>query len=392
MKKSLLVIALNIFLLTCATAIACDCGNDESGLSFIGNASFRDRTVHALDHTNSPEEGNWIILNPQNDDRVIKVPKPLKFTYSGPKSIEYGQASAALNKNEDEPYIVEYPASADYQYWPVYLPGENVKMSFFGQSALKEQPVEIYLLNANTEPARKLLDAYRAKETQNLSKLFHDSMDGNYQKYQANLDRKGNLEYDLGPLDAGQYGILMLKHEEDGCITIVSGTGFIVSEYELSISSPEAIKEGEDLDITLGLKNAPQGLDCTYAALLIKDDAYRVDVNLDSDGTKNGTYLKVNDLDPFEVIGINPKEIDINPQEINASSINDPKYSEYKAKIREKANREEVQKALLKFIGEGKGSIAMGQNGQKDLSLTAFDLPKGQYYLCVAAYTPGIGI
>ncbi|MGB9929594.1 MAG: PGF-pre-PGF domain-containing protein, partial [Methanosarcina sp.] len=39
-----------------------------------------------------------------------------------------------------------------------------------------------------------------------------------------------------------------------------------------------------------------------------------------------------------------------------------------------------------------KGSIAMGQNGQKDLSLTAFDLPKGQYYLCVAAYTPGIGI
>ena len=44
------------------------------------------------------------------------------------------------------------------------------------------------------------------------------------------------------------------------------------------------------------------------------------------------------------------------------------------------------------MIGEGNGSIAIGENGQKNLSLTAFDLPAGHYYLFVGAYRSGKGL
>ena len=40
------------------------------------------------------------------------------------------------------------------------------------------------------------------------------------------------------------------------------------------------------------------------------------------------------------------------------------------------------------MIGEGNGTIAVGEVGQEKLSLTTFDLPQGHYYLFVGAYDP----
>ena len=83
---------------------------------------------------------------------------------------------------------------------------------------------------------------------------------------------------------------------------------------------------------------------------------------------ENGTSLIVNDMDIID-------EFDINS-------------SNYRSKL----TKNELQKEIQTLIGEGKGTIAIGETGQKALSLTTFDLPVGTITSFVGAYIPGKGL
>ena len=365
MKKSLLIIALTVFILTSATAIA---GNNEKDVSPIGSINFTDRVVYVLDHTSDPAEGNWITMESTYEARRIQLPQPINLTYSGPKFKEYGGASGTLYKDENESYTITYPSSSFYLTHPVYLPGEKVNMSFHGDSSLKGT-VEIYLFNITSDSAYGIFDSFKAGDIENLDSLFHSNIDGNYKKYSAVLGKNGDLlDYDFGPLDAGQYCIVMIQENEDDSLTALSATAFVVAEYELHVSAPASIVKGEDLDINMALESAPNENNCTYGAVLISEKAYKANIEIDSDGTRNGTSVIVNEVDLID-------EFDINS-------------SNYRSKL----TRDELQTEIQTIIGEGKGSIAIGEKGQKTLSLTAFDLPPGSYYLLAGAYSPGKGL
>ncbi len=365
MKKSLLIIALTVFILTSATAIA---GNNEKDVSPIGSINFTDRAVYVLDHTSDPEEGNWITMGYTYEGRMIQLPKPIKLTYSGPKFKEYGGASGTLYKDENESYTITYPSSSFYLTHPVYLPGEKVNMSFHGDSSLKGT-VDIYLFNITSDSAYGIFDSFKAGDVGNLDSLFHSNIDGNYKKYSAVLGKDGDLlNYDFGPLDAGQYCIVMIQENEDNSLTVLSATAFVVEKYELHVSAPASIVKGEDLDISMALESAPNESNCTYGAVLIREKAYKANIEINSDGTRNGTSVIVNEVDLID-------EFDINS-------------SNYRSKL----TRDELQTEIQTIIGEGKGSIAIGEKGQKKLSLTAFDLPPGSYYLLAGAYSPGKGL
>ena len=365
MKKSLLIIALTLFILTSATAIA---ENNEKSVSPTGNINFTDRVVYVLDHTSDPEEGNWITMGCPSEGREIQLPQPIRFTYCGPKSIKYRGVSGTLYKSEDENYTITYPSTPTYYTHPVYLPDEEVNMSFHGDSSLKGD-VEIYLFNVTSKSAYGLLDAFKAGNIGNLSNLFQNNMNGNYKKYSTALGENGDLlDYNFGPLDAGQYCIVIAQENEDGGLTVLSATAFIVAEYELHASAPASITKGEDLDLSMSLENVPDENNCTFGALLIKDQAYKANIKINSNGTKNGTSVVVNEINLID-------EFDINS-------------SNYRSKL----TRDELQTEIQTIIGEGKGSIAIGEKGQKSLSLTAFDLPPGSYYLFAGAYSPGKGL
>jgi len=370
LKKKLLIIALGIFILTSAIAIA---DYNETDLSPIGSANLTNRSVYVLDHTNNPEEGNWITMETPSGGREIRLPKEIKIGYSGPKYMEYNGASGNLFKNQDDTYTINYPSTSSYLNYPVYLPGENVSMSFHGQSDL-EGDVNIYLFKVPLSSIYGILDVFKAGamgnlEDGNLKNFLDSNMNGIYQKYSAVLKENGDLlDYDLGPLDAGQYCTVMLQENEDGSRTVLSAMPFMVSEYELCASAPSNIKKGDDLDICITLEGAPREVDCIYGALLISDEAYKANIDINSDGTKNGSSLLVNDIDLID-------EFDINP-------------SNYRSGI----TRDTIQKNIQSIIGEGKGALAIGEMGQEELSLTAFDLPKGRYYLFVGAYSPEKGL
>ena len=75
--------------------------------------------------------------------------------------------------------------------------------------------------------------------------------------------------------------------------------------------------------------------------MLIREKAYKANIEIDSDGTRNGTSVIVNEVDLID-------EFDINS-------------SNYRSKL----TRDELQTEIQTIIGEGKGSIAIGEKGQK---------------------------
>jgi methanogen extracellular protein (TIGR04279 family)/PGF-pre-PGF domain-containing protein len=364
LKKSLLMLILTVLVLISAPAMA---GGEKTNLKPIGNLNFTDKTVYFLDHTSDPAEGNWITLGCPNEGTRIQLPSPIKLTYDGPKNEKYGGVSGALNIEENECYTIKYPTTSSYTTYPVFLPDENVTMNFHGESDL-EGNVTIYLFKVTSKCANELLDAFKAEDLGNINTLFKNSVNGKYKKYSATLDNCGDLsEYDLGCLDAGQYCIVMVQQNEDESLTVLSSTAVIVAEYELNVSSPSSIVKGKNFDISMSLEGAPDG-NYTYGAVLIKDQAYKANIEINSNGTKAGTSVIVNEIDLLD-------EFDINS-------------SNYRSKL----TKNELQTEIQTLIGEGKGAIAIGETGQENLSLTTFELPVGCYYLFVGAYSPGKGL
>ncbi len=353
----LILLALTIFILSSATAVACEAEP-------IANLTFGDMEVYFLDHTGNPEEGNWISLGGPAGVSEIRLPSPIKITYDGPKSRGYGGVSATLHKGAEEAYTVSYP----YTTHPVYLPDENVTMSFRGEPGLAGDVV-IYLFKPSSGSVRGVLDTLLAGENVDcLSDLFHENMDGYYETFPASLDGNGDLlDHDFGPMEAGQYCIVLLQDNGDKSLTVLSATAFMVVEYELEITA-ESIVKGNNLDISLELPGVPETDDCSYGAVLIRDQAYKANIEIDSDGTRAGTSVIVNEIDVIE-------EFDINS-------------SNYRSKL----SKGELQTELQTMMGEGKGAISLGVEGKNTLSLTAFDLPVGDYVLLAAVYQPGKGL
>lgn len=166
----------------------------------IGNLSFTDKVVYFLDSTSDPEEGNWIILGCTDESRKIQLPQPIKLTYNGPKSKEYGGASRTLNKEEGESYTITYPSTSSYVTHPVYLPNENVTLSFHEESGLKGN-VDIYLFKATSDCVYDLLDSFHAGDIGNLNDLFDDSVKGEYEKYSATIGENGDILVGLTQLN-----------------------------------------------------------------------------------------------------------------------------------------------------------------------------------------------
>lgn len=364
LRKSLLILILTIFILTSAPAMA---GGGKTDVNQLGNINFTDKVVYFQSHTSDPAEGNWITMGCPNEGRRVQLPQPIKLTYNGPKYVEYSGASGILNKDEEKSYTITYPSTDSYTTLPVYLPDEDLSMSFHGETGLEGENVDIYLFKVTSDCAYGLFDAFQAGDIENLNTLFQDSVEGEYEKYSTQLGDCGDLsDYGLGCLGAGQYCIVMVQQNDDGSMTVLSSTVFVVVESELYVSSPSSIEKGDELDISItGVTNENA---CTYGAVLIKEQAYKANIEINSDGTRDGTSVIVNDLDLID-------EFDITS-------------SNYRSKL----TRNELQKEIQTLIGEGNGAIAIGESGQKKLSLTAFDLPVGCYYLLVGAYNPEKGL
>lgn len=262
-----------------------------------------------------------------------------------------------------------------YATHPFYTDGQRVTMTYNGPSALKNQKVNVYLVNGSSVSSVKKAIVLAGNESINLGEIFGEGTDNSYIRLCATLDKKGDLLkpitfYSLKP---GSYGIIVTladdKYRENTSMEkkVLSATGFEIVNYELKTKADNNIKEGDNLDVTMSLKKAPADGEFTYGALLINEEAYRAEINVSTNGTINGTNASINDLD-IRDLGINS--------------------TNYKSKL----NKSELTKAAQTLIGEGNGTISIGDKNQDTLSLTTFDLAPGDYILITGAYEPGKGL
>jgi len=194
-----------MFILTSATALASDNNSceintpsNESGTLSFSSINLTDEVVYVLDHTSDPSGGNWIMMGSSNEGNGIQLPQPITITYAGPRFEKSGGVSGILSSSNSRSYTMNYPSTSSYTTLPVYLPGEEVNMSFFGDSSL-EGKADIYVFNVTSKSASGILEAFNTGNRGNLGSLFHKNMDGNYKNYSAVLGRNGDLlDYNLG--------------------------------------------------------------------------------------------------------------------------------------------------------------------------------------------------
>ena len=318
------------------------------------------------DHNESETEGNWILLS---GGKAIKLPEPFTFTYNGINRIDYAGGSLELNVENNTDHVITYP----YSNHSFYTADESVEMDFKGSSTFKDQEVEIYLVDMRGTNLGSISDAYKAikeESPDSFGDIFNDTVNSKTQVAAETLDENGDLPapLDLGTQPEGLHGVLVLLNDSSEDQKVLSMTCFEVLEYELGTEAPESLDEGENLEISLALENVTETDTLTYGAVLVKASAYYADIRLNSNGTWDETDVIINDVDIIE-------EFDINSSNLES-----------------KFGRDELQTEIQTLIGEGNGTITIGEENESNLSLTAFDLAPGDYLLFAGAYEKDKGI
>jgi len=332
-----------------------------------------DNSIFFADHNESLTEGGWILLSGGEE---IRLPQPLTFKYSGNDSLNSAGATLELKSSAypgtDTELVLTYP----YSTHPFYTENENVKMDFKGPAAFGKQKVNIYLVQGlNASSLKEAFTDIRDGNAVSFKEIFDNSTDSTTLITTPVLDENGDLPatLKLDPLPAGSYGVLIMlagneNENPDEEREVLSATCFEVLENELEVDSPNNLQECEDLEVDLKLKKDPAQGNYTYGALLIREDAYRAEININSNGTVDGTDIFVNGIDI------------INEFDINSTN--------YESKL----SKDELTTEIQTLIGEGNGTISIGEENQNTLSLTTFDLPPGDYLLFAAAYENDKGL
>lgn len=349
-----------IFALISVSAAVC-----EKGL-WVGSIEKNGDSVIFADHDNSQNEGGWIQLS---GGKQIQLPQPLSFSYSGTNYVEKAGTVIKLNKDKNAELEYTYP----YSTHPFYTENQKVTMDYNGPSAFKNQKVDVYLVKGPSVSSIEKAITLAGNESTSLEKIFKESTSCSYTKTCATLNKCGDLSKPLtfSSLKPGSYGIIITladnKDKKSGMEKkVLSATAFDVVNYELKTKAVNTLKEGDNLDVQMSLKDAKSLKDAsvgevTYGALLISKEAYKAEINVNSNGTIDGTDVSVNDIDL--------RNLDISS-----------------------TNKSELTNAAQTLIGEGNGTISVGNKNQDTLSLTTFDLLPGKYFLFTGAYEPGKGL
>ncbi len=329
----------------------------EKGLWIASIEKNGDSVVFA-DHDSSLNEGGWIQLS---GGKEIQLPQPLSFSYCGTNCVEKAGTVVKLNKDKNTELKYNYP----YSTHPFYTENQKVTMDYNGPSAFKNQKVDVYLVKGPSVSSVKKAVTLAGNESINLEEIFKEGTTS-YTKTSATLDKHGDLSKPLtfSSLEPGSYGIIITladdKKEDSMEKKVLSATGFEVVDYELETDASNTLDEGDNLDVKMKLEDAPAG-EFTYGALLINKEAYKARINVNSNGTIDGTNVSVNDVD-LRDLGISSTD------------------------------KNELTSGIQTVIGEGNGTISIGDKNQDTLSLTTFDLLPGKYILFTGAYEPGKGL
>lgn len=355
--KLTLAVLICIFSLISVSAAASDKGPWVASIEKNGD------TVLFADHDSSQDEGGWIKLS---GGQEIQLPQPLSFSYCGPDCLEWAGATIKLypeSESATKPDTEKYTGvtfTYPYSTHPFYTKNQKVTMDYNGPSDFKNKNVDIYLF-------KELGPSTIAKAIDNGNISLKEALEAgsiSCTKTCATLDKNGDLTKPLtfGSLEPMSYGVLITLADEDD--KVLSATWFDVVNYGMKAKALNTIKEGKNLEVDMSLINPPANGEIIYGAMLVKKEAYKAEIKVNTNGTRDGTDVFINEINLADDLCLNSTNL----------------------------SKDDLTKSLQTIIGAGNGTISVGEENQDTLSLTTFDLPAGDYYLFTGAYEEGKGI
>ncbi len=268
-------------------------------------------------------------------------------------------------------FILSYPSTLR----SFYTTHESVKITYKGSEALKDQKVDIYLVKTRSSSLSK----ETVENIMDSSTISFEDICKNpefYIQVPETLSEDGDLSpVTLGPLPEGSYWVVVTLAENETKSsepekTILLEHYFKVLEYEMEAEAPNTLEEGENLEVNLRMKNAPSQKNYTYCAVLMREDACRTNMNVSSNvsSTKSMSGTFVQGLSLIEYFGFNSTDYG------------------------SETGKEKLDEKIQTFIGEGNGTVCIGEENQNTLSLKTFDLPPGNYLLLAGAYEKDRGL
>jgi methanogen extracellular protein (TIGR04279 family) len=254
-----------------------------------------------------------------------------------------------------------------------YTTNESVKITYKGPEDLKDQKVDIYLVKTrNSIFSEKAFKNITDGGTISFEDIFSENLES-YIQIPATLNGDGDLSpLPLGPLPEGSYWVVvtLAKNEteaHDSEKTILLVHCFKVLEYEMRARVPNTLDEGENFEVNLNMKNAPTQKNYTFCAVLMREDAFGTNTNISSDtsGTKSMSLAFAKGFRLIEYFGLNATDYG------------------------SETGKEKLTNEIQDLIGEGNGTVCIGEENQNTLSLRASDLPPGNYLLFAGACEKG---
>ncbi|APH38594.1 TIGR04279 domain-containing protein [Methanohalophilus halophilus] len=331
------------------------------------NITINDASIGFANHTSSDTEGNWIAVKGGEE---FRLPHPISFTYQGINATDFDYGSAPINitMDADDDYAVTYPFANHSMFTDI--PGQNdVELEFYGSDMFAYDDVELYIISVNRGVINEINQNLKEADLASINDLTENA----YKKYpNEQLDGNGDLEITCNDLQAGDYMALMLLNTsqmQKYDAFILSATGFEVLEYDSVITAPQAVDLDENINVDVRLLNAANDTSYTYGAVLVKDSVYKADIEMQCNGSKEGTNLTVNEIPLIQgcdLLGIDSSNIE----------------------------RNDVQNKIIELIGPDNGTIIMKtvEANQTSLSITTTDLPEDKYILLTGVYKSGEGL
>jgi methanogen extracellular protein (TIGR04279 family) len=248
-----------------------------------------DGTIENLifaDHTNSWDEGNWILLENGNSMLLPNI----SFRYEGVNYTNYYTRNERTVTITINPKLINKTVIYPYKYHQIYTHGKNITAIFYGSTYFANKRVEAHLIKITGSDMMTMLDEALAGDTTPLHEILNESF-----CYSIDLNETGDAKLDLGRPKAGDYMILVTNQTNEA-ITLVSATPVLVLKYGLSVAVAQlAPQPGDFIDVSVDLLNATEG-NYIYGAIMMHEDDYRASIVLQSNGMipGNGTNLILN--------------------------------------------------------------------------------------------------
>jgi len=250
--------------------------------------------IEFMNHNPSPTGGNWIKLS--GGEEVSSPSIMFKYnTTSSSKSYTVGTKTITIqcSQTSDE---IGYPFNTHNLYY--FEQGFNA--TFYGASSFAQENVSFWLTPGSLGDIKDIDSGLRNGNTQPLRQLLNSAGRQN-----AVLNATGDAIASFYYLGEGSHLLFvtnkLIDPLADDTIRIYSITPVEVLDYPSEVDVQSAVFVGTpELPVTITIdthrvyEQAQQTSQYRYGAMLIKDSAYRYEVELTSDTTAANTHLDVN--------------------------------------------------------------------------------------------------